>query len=102
MNAEVDENLISVPVSLDKELVEIHKVSGNNFEGTMMIVNDPSKISLATTYPWSDYGKELEKLVKENKALAGVNGGIYLSTANKGGRPMGVTISNGEIQDILL
>lgn len=102
MKEEVDTGLITVDENTEKELIEIHKVSGNNFEGTMMIVNDPSKISLATTYPWSEYGKELDKLVAENNAIAGINGGLYYSDANKGGRPLGVTVSNGEIQDMSL
>ena len=100
MQEEVDTELITVDDNIEKELIEIHKVSGNNFEGTMMVINDPSKISLATTYPWSEYGKELDKLVNENNALAGINGGLYYSDANKGGHPLGVTVSNGEIQDM--
>ena len=100
MQEEVDTELITVDDNIKKELIEIHKVSGNNFEGTMMIISDPSKISLATTYPWGEYGKELDKLVNENNALAGINGGLYYSDANKGGRPLGVTVSNGEIQDM--
>ena len=66
MDSEVDGNLINVGGSTDKELIEIYKVSGNNYEGTMMVINDPSKISLATTYPWGEYGKELDKLVTES------------------------------------
>lgn len=100
MQEEVDTELITVDDNIKKELIEIHKVSGNNFEGTMMIISDPSKISLATTYPWGEYGKELDKLVNENNALAGINGGLYYSDANKGGHPLGVTVSNGEIQDM--
>lgn len=102
MDSEVDGNLINVGGSTDKELIEIYKVSGNNYEGTMMVINDPSKISLATTYPWGEYGKELDKLVTESGAIAGINGGLYYSDANKGGRPLGVTVSNGEIQDMSL
>ena len=102
MQEEVDTELITVDDNIKKELIEIHKVSGNNFEGTMMIISDPSKISLATTYPWGEYGKELDKLVNENNALAGINGGLYYTDANKGGRPLGVTVSNGEIQDMTM
>ena len=102
MDSEVDGNLINVGGSTDKELIEIYKVSGNNYEGTMMVINDPSKISLATTYPWGEYGKELDKLVTESGAIAGINGGLYYSDANKGGRPLGVTVCNGEIQDMSL
>ena len=102
MDSEVDDNLINVGGSTDKELIEIYKVSGNNYEGTMMVINDPSKISLGTTYPWGEYGKELDKLVTESGAIAGINGGLYYSDANKGGRPLGVTVSNGEIEDMSL
>ena len=102
MDAEVDENLINTDGNKEKELIEIHNVSGDGFEGTMMVVNDPAKISLATTYPWSEYGKELGVIVDEAGAIAGVNSGIYYSSGNKGGRPYGVTVSNGEIQDITL
>lgn len=102
MDEEVDKNLINTEGNKAKELIEIHNVSGDGFEGTMMVVNDPSKISLATTYPWGEYGKELGVIVDEAGAIAGVNGGIYYSSGNKGGRPYGVTVSNGEIQDITL
>lgn len=102
MDVEVDENLINTEGNKEKELIEIHNVNGDGFEGTMMVVNDPSKISLATTYPWGEYGKELGVIVDEAGAIAGVNGGIYYSSGNKGGRPYGVTVSNGEIQDITL
>lgn len=102
MDSEVDGNLINVGGTSNKELIEIYKVSGNNYEGTMMVINDPSKISLATTYPWAEYGKELDKLVTESGAIAGINGGLYYSDANKGGRPLGVTVSNGEIEDMSL
>lgn len=101
MENEMDTNLIKVVDTTDteKELIEIHKITGNGFEGTMMVVNDPSKISLATTYPWGEYGKTLDEIVEENNALAGVNGGLYLSVANKGGRPLGVTVTNHQIVD---
>ncbi len=102
MDDEVDKNLINTEGNKEKELIEIHNVSGDGFEGTMMVVNDPSKISLATTYPWGEYGKELGVIVDEAGAIAGVNGGIYYSSGNKGGRPYGVTVSNGKIQDITL
>lgn len=102
MKAEVNTDLIVVKETEEKELIEVKKVSGNNFEGTLMIVNDPAKISLATTYPWSEYGKELDVLVKDSNAIAGINGGLYYSSGNKGGKPLGVTVSNGEMQSCAL
>ena len=34
--------------------IEIVEVAGTTYTGTMMIVKDPSRISLATIYPWRD------------------------------------------------
>lgn len=100
MKDDVKSELINVSVDQKKENIEIKKVSGKTFYGTMMIINDPSTISLATTYPWTEYGKELGTLVKDSNSIAGINGGLYASSGNTGGRPLGIAVSNGEIQQI--
>lgn len=78
--------------------IEIVEVAGATYTGTMMIVKDPSRISLATIYPWREQGVTLDSLVKSNDAIAGINGGLYDSTDNTGGKPYGVIVSGGEIQ----
>lgn len=78
--------------------IEIIEISGATYSGTLMIVKDPSRISLATIYPWREKGVNLDKLVNDNGAIAGINGGLYESSNNTGGRPYGVIVSNGEIQ----
>ncbi len=78
--------------------IEIHEVSDATYYGTMMIVKDPSRISLATIYPWREIGVTLDQLVKDNDAIGGINGGLYNSNKNTGGSPYGVIVSNGEIQ----
>lgn len=98
MDAEVDTSLITVDDNAEKKPIVIEEVNGGSFRGKMMIISDPSKVFLATTYPWSEYGQELDKLVKNSGAIGGVNGGLYVSTANKGGYPIGVVVSKGEIQ----
>ena len=40
----------------------------------------------------------LDTLVKDNGGIAGINGGLYNSNNNTGGKPYGVIVSNGEIQ----
>ncbi len=112
LNAEVDTNLIQSgsfgkvdivgegnaaeeSVGADIEIVEVARAT---FTGTMMIVKDPSRVSLATIYPWKDQGMTLDELVNNNDAIAGINGGLYNSANNSGGRPYGVIVSNGEIQ----
>ncbi len=83
--------------------VELHDISGRTFVAKLLIVNDPSRVRLATIYPWgeSSSGKQgwtLDKLVNEWGYLAGVNGGEYESSGNWGGRPKGLVVCAGEIQ----
>lgn len=78
--------------------IEKAEISGKTFYATMLIIKDPSRLSVASIYPWKEYGITLDELVKQNGALGGINGGIYNSTNNTGGAPFGVLVSNGEIQ----
>lgn len=111
--ADVDVNLIQIVSSEHKESIaaegkedvteeeqdiEIFEIAGTTYSGTMMVIQDPSRVSLATIYPWREKGVTLDELVNDNDAIAGINGGIYNSTNNTGGKPYGVIVSNGEIQ----
>ncbi len=103
MSTEVDTNLIKVGEKNDKSEfdingIELEEISGTTFFAKMLIINDPSRLKLATTYPWKEYGIELEKLVKQSNSIAGINGGLYVSTGNKGGSPLGVVVCDGKIQ----
>ncbi len=105
LNAEVDtdlirhENLNGTDASAEEgEPIEIVEVAGATYTGTMMIVKDPSRVSLATIYPWREEGVTLDTLVNDNGGIAGINGGLYNSNNNTGGKPYGVIVSNGEIQ----
>jgi len=84
--------------AVPEEAIEIHEVSGSTYYGTMMIVKDPSRVSLATIYPWKEEGVTLDALVKSAGAIGGINGGLYNSSNNTGGTPYGVVVSGGEIQ----
>jgi exopolysaccharide biosynthesis protein len=94
---EEDLDLIDIDET-NKDSIELVKITGNTFSGKMLIIKDPSRVKVATTYPWSEYGVELDKLVTKSNAIAGVNGGLYQSTGNKGGYPLGVVVCEGEIQ----
>lgn len=100
MNTEINTDLINIEsnTEINKNGIEIKEISGNTFFAKMLIINDPSRIKLATTYPWGEYGAELEKLVNKSNSIAGVNGGLYVSTGNKGGQPLGVVVADGKIQ----
>jgi len=104
IDEDVDAGLISFPGSEDGQQngdgkdLEVIELSGRTYSGKLIKVRDPSRISLATIYPWRDIGVTLEELAQQSGALAAINGGIYDSTNNTGGRPYGVIVSNGVIQ----
>lgn len=110
MDVEQDTTLITIKpddtVSVDAEGKEevfdengirIEEISGRSFFAKMIIVKDPSQVCVGSTYPWTEYGKELSEIVEGAGGVAGVNGGLYVSTGNKGGAPLGVVVQDGEI-----
>ena len=98
LNSEVDSGLIQIGGEDDEEPIVIEQVQGGTYTGTMMIVKDPSRVSLATIYPWRETGVTLDQLVQSAGAIGGINGGLYDSTNNSGGKPYGVVVCNGQIQ----
>ena len=114
MNTDIDRNLIQIgkkegpskdpknPVEkeevFDANGIRLEEVAGRTFFGKMLIIKDPSQVIVGTTYPFGELGKNLDVIVKNYGGVAGVNGGLYESTANKGGRPYGVVVSKGQIQ----
>lgn len=82
----------------DKSGIEIIPLAGRTFSATLLIVKDPSRVSVTTTYPFGEYGVTLEELVKKAGAIAGINGGLYSSYNNTGGYPYGVVVENGQIR----
>lgn len=104
MEEDTDASLISVAEESKADdsapPIRVDKIAGDNFSATMMVVRDPARVFVGTTYPWGDVGTELDKLVEKYGATAGTNGGLYESTGNSGGWPHGPVVSEGEIQNM--
>ena len=98
IDTSVDQTKADSSGEADSSPIEIYEVSGTTYYGTMMVIKDPSRVSLATIYPWRAVGVTLDELVESNGAIAGINGGLYNSYNNTGGSPYGVIVSNGQIQ----
>lgn len=98
MTEEVNSELIEIQEAKTKEEIEIHKVNGSNYKGTMMIVHDPSRISVTSSYPFGSLGLTLKDLVKKVNGIGGINGGLYYQgTSGQGNLPRGVLVQNSEI-----
>lgn len=78
--------------------IELIPITGPTFLAKLLIVQDPSRVHLATTYPWTSKGVELDKLVKQADAVGGINGGLYAQEQNTGRHPLGVAVCDGEVQ----
>ncbi len=78
-------------------------ISGRTFEAQLLVVRDPSRVSVATSYPWSSIDREKNGLTTGEyceafDALAAVNAGEFITAGvNWGGRPVGVVVCDGEI-----
>lgn len=97
---EIDNSLINTNTNIDKNGIELIEIAGSTYKAKMIIVNDPSRVKIASIYDgsWKEYGVTLDKLVNDADAFAGINGGLYVSTGNKGGRPMGLVVKEGKIE----
>lgn len=117
MKDEVDSSLISININnagqnnsgnsggtnADRPDIEVIEISGRTYYGTLLIIKDPSRVSLASIYKqngnsWPAQGVTLDKLVTDSGAVAGMNSGLYDSSNNSGGRPFGIVVADGEIQ----
>ena len=84
---------------LDLSATGLVEVSGSTYKGKMLIVNDPSRVYVATpgAFNLPSGGMRVEEMCKRDDALAGVNGGGFLDEngVGDGGCPIGLVISNG-------
>lgn len=102
METDIDTGLIHTDEgakgNFDANGVEIVELNGRTYSATLMIVQNPKNVIVGSTYPWEEYGKTLDEIVKNEGGIGGVNGGLYAADKNKGGSPYGLCISEGEIQ----
>ena len=84
----------------DANGIRLEEITGRSFYAKMLIVKDPSQVIVGSTHngtSWPEYGKELMDLANDAGGVAAINGGLYVSTGNKGGQPLGVVVQNGKI-----
>ncbi len=101
-----DEALVTIPQpedaqALDLNGLEIVDVKGNTFKGKMMIVNDPSRVYVATPprFGANVAGMRVSEMVERDGAIAGVNAGGFADEGGMGlgGQPLGIVIKESEL-----
>lgn len=90
--------------------LQLVKVSGPTFTGYMLVISDPSRVSLGVSQRilntvksglgWEhSYGEQLKSMATRYGAVAAINGGAFYDPNGKGngGRPEGALCYNGEL-----
>lgn len=97
-----DPTMVHIPdksSSFDLNAIEVKDVSGPTFKGKMMIINDPSRLYVATpaAFGLESGGLRVEEMVKRDGAVAGINAGGFEDEngVGNGGKPLGIVIQNG-------
>lgn len=94
-------NIIDNIDRIDLHAITVEDVSGPTFKGKMMIVNDPSRIYVATPEMFGpeSSGLRVEEMTRRDGATAGINAGGFEDEngVGNGGSPLGLVIQNNTL-----
>jgi len=87
------------PLSDDLEGIQLLDIDYKGSHGYMLVVMDPSRVSVGITNELGTKGQKLLDMVETNNAIAGINGGSFLDINGHGtgGIPLGCVMSNGNL-----
>ncbi len=92
----VPENLL-----FDEDGIEVYSVKSGTYSGYMMVVRDPSRVTVGTCSDkfTSAAGLQLKDIAQRYDAVAAINGGGFEDSGGvgNGGRPVGLVISEGQV-----
>lgn len=84
--------------------IHIIDIAGTYYKGKLMIIDDPSKITVGLAPKLGQKGATLSTIVKLYGAIGGINAGGFLDDsvvgAGTGGEPSGIVIENSQIKFI--
>lgn len=87
--------------SIPPETIELIDITGATYTGKLMIVHDPSRVSVATIPSFSEErdGYNVPMFAKKNNAIAAINGGGFADENGfgTGGLPSGIVIKNSKL-----
>lgn len=78
------------------DLYKLVEIEGDNYKGYMVVLYDPSRISFVMAKNLSNSGQTVEKIVKDNNAVIGINAGGFKRVGSLI-KPSGNVITDGKI-----
>lgn len=93
-----DPSLISIKERINNK-VELVDVSTSNFRAYLLKVYNPASVHLVPCKNIGEQGEKLGEIVKDSKAIAGINGSGFVDTNGhtKGGTPSGLIMVDKKI-----
>ena len=89
-----------MPMS-DEDGIQIYELRGGTYHGYMMIVQDPSRVTVGTCRDefTNSGGLELYQIAQRYDAVAAINGGAFSDDGGhgNGGQPIGLVVSEGRL-----
>lgn len=89
----------------DNDGVIMISVEGRTFDAKLLAIKDPSKVTIASCYPFSSMAREkngytVGEYADNNNAIAATNAGEFETPSgiNWGGRPKGVVVADGLVE----
>lgn len=78
--------------------IRVDKFKEGKFRAYVTIIDDPSRVKVATTDRLGSYGEKLTSITERYNAVVGINAGGFLDTGGRGngGTPLGIVIEDGE------
>ena len=79
--------------------IEVVEINEDHFTGKLLLVRDPKRIKLGLAPKLGQTGALLREIVKENKAVGGINAGGFVddNVMGTGGKPLGVVIDESKL-----
>lgn len=87
-------------LAIDEEQgILIVKIKGDGYVARLAIIKDPTQVGLGLAENFGSYGSSMERLVKSNDAILGVNASGFQDPngMGNGGKAYGLVISDGEM-----
>ncbi|HJV44492.1 MAG TPA: phosphodiester glycosidase family protein [Bacillota bacterium] len=78
--------------------IDVVSIDTKKYSGKMIVVHDPKRVHVAITKELGTVGQTVSEMVKDAKAIAGINAGGFDDSRGRGtgGVPMGLVISHGK------
>jgi exopolysaccharide biosynthesis protein len=90
---------IKVEQTNKDEGIELVDVSTKSYKGYLLIINDPTRVKLATAPELGKVGSTLSQIIEKYDAIGGINAGGFADDAvGTGGKPSGIIIENGVLK----